>query len=152
MKTAKVIPLFKSGNRSHFSNYRLISLLSQFSKILEKLFNLRLEQFLISNEILSNCQYGFRSRRSAVHAALELIESISTAVDNKKKHCAGVFIDLKKGFDTVNHDLLVKKIFFYGIRGTANAWLTNYLTNRNQYVIADDHSSGMRLITCGVPQ
>ena len=88
---------------------------------------------------------------STVHAALELIESISTAVDNKKKHCAGVFIDLKKAFDTVNHDLLVRKLFFYGIRGTANAWLTNYLTNRNQYVIADDHSSGMRLITCGVP-
>ena len=89
---------------------------------------------------------------STVHAALELIQSISTAVDNKKKHCAGVFIDLKKAFDTVNHDLLVKKLFFYGIRDTANAWLTNYLTNRNQYVIADDHSSGMRLITCGVPQ
>ena len=151
MKTAKVIPVFKSGNRSDFSNYRPISLLSQFSKILEKLFNLRLEQFLISNEILSNCQYGFRSCVSTVHAALELIESISTAVDNKK-HCAGVFIDLKKAFDTVNHDLLVKKLFFYGIRGTANAWLNNYLTNRNQYVIADDHSSGMRLITCGVPQ
>ena len=56
-----------------------------------------------------------------------------------KKHCAGVFIDLKKAFDTVNHDLLVKKLFFYGIRGTANAWLNNSLTNRNQYVIADDH-------------
>ena len=84
MKTAKVIPLFKSGNRSNFSNYRPISLLSQLSKILEKLFNLRLEQFFISNEILSNCQYGFRSCMSMVHAALELIESISTAVDNKK--------------------------------------------------------------------
>ena len=83
MKTAKVIPLFKSGNRSHFSNYRPISLLSQFSKMLETLFNLRLEQILIPNEILSNCQYGFRSRMSTVHAALELIESISTAVDNK---------------------------------------------------------------------
>ena len=64
-----------------------------------------------------------------------------------------VFIDLKKAFDTMNHDLLVKKLSFYGIRGAVNAWLTNYLlTNRNQYVIADDHSSGMRLITCGVPQ
>ena len=73
MKTAKVIPVFKSGNRSDFSNYRPISLLSQFSKILEKLFNLRLEQFLISNEILSNCQCGFRSCMSTVHAALELI-------------------------------------------------------------------------------
>ena len=80
-----------------------------------------------------------------VHAALELIESISTAIDNKK-HCAGVFIDLKKAFDTVNHDLLIKKLFVYGIRGTANAWLNNYLTNINQYVIADGHSSCMRLI------
>ena len=96
--------MFKSGDRSDFSNYRPISLLSQFSKVLEKLFNFRLEIFLISNEILSNCQYGFRSRMSTVHAALELIESISTAIDNKK-HCAGVFIDLKKAFDTVNHDL-----------------------------------------------
>ena len=79
-------------------------------------------------------------------------KAVCNAVDNKKKHCAGVFIDLKKAFDTVNHDLLVKKPFFYGIRGTANAWLNNNLTNINQYVIADDHSSGMRLITCGVPQ
>ena len=52
----------------------------------------------------------------------------------------------------MNHDLLIKKLFFYGIRGTANEWLNNYLTNRNHYVIADGHSSGMRLITCGVPQ
>ncbi len=55
-------------------------------------------------------------------------------------------------FDTVNHDLLVKKLFFYGIRGTANAWLTNYLTNIHQYAIADDHSAGRQLITCGVLQ
>ena len=96
MKTAKVIPLFKSGNRSHFSNYRPISLLSQFSKILEKLFNLRLEQFLISNEILSNCQYGFRSRMSMVHAALALIESISTAVDNKKNIALEYSLTLKR--------------------------------------------------------
>ena len=96
MKTAKVIPLFKSGNRSHFSKYRPISLLSQFSKILDKLFNLRLEQFLISNEILSNCQYDFRSRMSTVHAALELIESISTAVDNKKNIALEYSLTLKR--------------------------------------------------------
>ena len=89
---------------------------------------------------------------STVHAALELIESISTAVDSNT-HCALEYsLTLKRLFDTVNHGLLVKKLFFYGIRGTAHAWLNNYLTNRNQYVIADDHSSGMRLITCGVPQ
>ena len=109
MKIAKVIPLFKNGNKSEFSNYRPISLLSQFSKILEKLFNERLQQFLNTNNILSNSQYGFRTHMSTVHAALELTESISDSIDSKQ-HCAGVFIDLKKAFDTVNHKLLVEKI------------------------------------------
>ena len=70
---------------------------------------------------------------STMHAALELLlESISTVVDNKKKHCAGVCIDLKKAFDTVDRNLLGKKLFLYGIRGTANAWLNNYSSNINQ--------------------
>ncbi len=74
MDIAKVIPLFK--NKSDFSNYRPISLLSQFSKILENIFNERLQQFLNTNNILSNSQYGFRTHMSTVHAALELTESI----------------------------------------------------------------------------
>ena len=151
MKIAMVIPLFKNGTKSDFSNYRPISLLSQFSKILEKLFNTRLQNFLTANEILSNCQYGFRSCMSTVHAALELVESISTSIDTKL-HCAGVFIDLKKAFDTVNHELLLKKLSFYGLRGIAIEWITTYLTNRKQYVMAHGHSSSMRYITCGVPQ
>ena len=69
-----------------------------------------------------------------------------------KQHCAGVFIAIKKYFDTLNHDLLVTKLLCCGIRGTANAWLNNYLTNKTQYVIADDHSADMGLVTCGLPQ
>ena len=80
---------------TNFSNYRPISLLSQFSKILEKVFNERLQQFLNTNNILSNSQYGFRTHMSTVHAALELTESISDSIDSKQ-HCAGVFIDLKR--------------------------------------------------------
>ena len=151
MKIAMVIPLFKNGTTSDFSNYRPISLLSQFSKILEKLFNTRFQNFLTANEILSNCQYGFRSCMPTVHAALELVESISTSIDTQL-HCAGVFIDLKKAFDTVNHELLLKKLSFYGLRGIAIEWITTYLTNRKQYVMAHGHSSSMRYITCGVPQ
>ena len=128
MKIAKVIPLFKNGNKSDFSNYRPISLPSQSPKILEKLFNERLQQFLNTNNILSNSQYGFRAHMSTVHAALELIESISNYIDSKQ-HCAGVFIDLKKAFDTVNDKLLVEKLSFYGVRGIANTWLENYLMN-----------------------
>ena len=151
MKIAKVIPLFKNGNKSDFSNYRPISLLSQFSNILEKIFNERLQQFLNANNILSNSQYGFRAHMSTVHAALELTESISNSIDSKQ-HCAGVFIDLKKAFDTVNHKLLVEKLSFYGVRGVANAWLENYLMNRKQYVVVDNQASSMQFIKCGVPQ
>ena len=71
---------------------------------------------------------GELSHMSTVHAALELTESISNSIDSKQ-HCAGVFIDLKKAFDTVNHKLLVEKLSFYGVRGVANAWLENYLMN-----------------------
>ena len=151
MKIAKVIPLFKNGNKSDFSNYRPISLLSEFSKILEKLFNERLQQFLNTNNILSNSQYGFRAHMSTVHAALELTESISDSIDSKQ-HCAGVFIDLKKAFDTVNHKLLVEKLSFYGVRGIANTWLENYLMNRKQYVVVDHQASSMQFIKCSVPE
>ena len=89
---------------------------------------------------------------STVHAALELIESISNSIDSKQ-HCAGVFfIDRKKAFDTVNHKLLCEFFSFYGVRGIANTWLENYLMNRKQYVVVDNQASSMQLIKCGVPQ
>ena len=150
IKIAKVIPLFKNGNKSDFSNYRPISLLSQFSKILEKIFNERLQQFLNANNILSNSQYGFRAHMSTVHAALELTESIYNSIDSKQ-HCAGVFIDLKKAFDTVNHKLLVDKLSLWGKRGR-KCMVRNYLINRKQYVVVDNQASSMQFIKCGVPQ
>ena len=88
---------------------------------------------------------------STVHAALELIESICNYIDSKQ-HCAGVFIDLKKAFDTFNHKLLVDKLSFYEVRGIANTWLDNYLMNRKQYVVVDNQASSMQFIKCGVPQ
>ena len=96
------------------------------SKILEKLFNLRLEQFLDTNKILSDSQYGFRPGMSIVHAAAELVEQIASGIDGQSC-CACVFIDLKKAFDTVDHEILVEKLNVYGIRGDANKWLQNYL-------------------------
>ena len=151
MKIAKIIPIFKNGQKTEFTNYRPISILSQFSKILEKLFNLRLEKFLDANKILSDSQYVFRPGMSTVHAAAELVEQLSSAIDDQSC-CAGVFIDLKKAFDTVDHKLLVEKLNVYGIRGIANKWLQNYLTNRKQYVVIDDHSSDLLDMACGVPQ
>ena len=92
MKVAKVVPLFKAGDRSLFSNYRPISLLSQFSKILEKLFNERLDKFIDKFQLLNNCQYGFRSQMSTSHALLNLVEEITSSIDAKKSLLACLLI------------------------------------------------------------
>ena len=151
MKVAKVIPLFKSGQKNVFTNYRPVSLLPQFSKILEKLFDKRLDAFIDKYELLSNSQYGFRSNRSTSLALIELLEEITTSLDNKK-NVIGVFIDLKKAFDTVNHKILLQKLEHYGIRGMLLNWFESYLTDRKQYVFYNGVSSDLKTISCGVPQ
>ena len=151
MKVAKVIPVYKAGEKNVFSNYRPVSLHPQFSKILEKIFNVRLHKFIEKYDILSSSQYGFRSSMSTSMALLELIENITTALDPKK--CTiGVFIDLKKAFDTIDHHLLLRKLEAYGIRGMANEWLKSYLHNRLQYVSIEDNNSDLLNVICGVLQ
>ena len=151
MKIAKVLPMFKSGDNSEFNNYRPGSLLPQFSKILEKLFDHRLQSFLNNNGLLSEAQYGFREKRSTNIALLELIEEICEALD-KKKCTVGVFIDLRKAFDTLDHNVLIEKLYHYGFRGKALEWLKSYLANRKQFVQVNDVRSCLLDIICGVPQ
>ena len=109
MKTAKVIPLFKAGDKHSFNNYRPVSLLSQFSKVLEKFFVQKLDNFIEKNNILSESQYGFRTNWSTALAIMEIIEEITTAID-RRKYTIGVFIDLKKAFDTIDHSILFAKL------------------------------------------
>ena len=116
MKTAKIIPLFKSGDDKVFTNYRPVSILPQFSKVLEKLFNKRLVNFMNHNDILYNGQYGFRKNHSTSLALLDFIENITNAID-KKTITVGVFIDLSKAFDTIDHDILLQKMYRYGSIG-----------------------------------
>ena len=108
MKIAKIIPLLKSGNKSLFINYRPVAVLPQFSKILEKLFCKRLNKFIDKCNLLTENQYGFRSSRSTSLALLQLVEEISSSLD-KAKFTVGVFIDLSKAFDTIDHSLLLKQ-------------------------------------------
>uniref|UniRef100_A0A3Q3QIR5 Reverse transcriptase domain-containing protein n=1 Tax=Monopterus albus TaxID=43700 RepID=A0A3Q3QIR5_MONAL len=151
MKTAKVIPLYKCGDRHNITNYRPISLLSQFSKILEKLFNARLDKFLDKHKILTEKQYGFRSNRSTVLAITEFVEGVTSAWDNKK-HTLGIFIDFQKAFDTINFEILLDKLERYGIRGLVLKWIKSYLSNRRQFVSLGGHQSDFLDIVCGVPQ
>ena len=148
MKKARVIPLFKSGDVKEFSNYRPVSLLPQF---LERVFHKRLMYFLDKNNVLYRSQYGFRKNMSTSLAILELVEEITNAIDDRKS-TVGVFIDLKKAFETVDHNILIKKLKHYGIRGLANKWVSSYLENRNQYVFISDADSECMKISCGVPQ
>lgn len=150
-KVARVVPIFKSGNKELFTNYRPVSLLPQFSKILEKMFSGRLDSYLDKHNVLADNQYGFRSKRSTSHALLELIEKITNALDSKK-HTVGVFIDLKKAFDTIDHEQLLKKLEHYGIRGKPLSWLSSYLKNRQQFVQIGDVASELLKVLCGVPQ
>ena len=148
---ASVIPLFKNGDIKEFSNYRPVSILPQFSKILEKVFHNRLMSIINDKQILNNSQFGFRKNMSTALAIIELVEEITTSIDEGKT-TVGVFIDFKKAFDTVDHNILIKKLLHYGIRGLAKNWVCSYLENRRQYVCIHDSNSECLDVKCGVPQ
>lgn len=151
LKIAKVIPVYKKGEKSLASNYRPISLLSVFDKILEKLIYKRLMSFLKSHNVLYKYQFGFRSNHSTSLALVDVIDELYKQLDANNYVC-GIFFDLQKAFDTVNHEILLDKLRYYGIRGTAFNWIKNYLSNRFQFVSIGNVQSKLSLITCGVPQ
>ena len=151
LKLARVVPIFKCGDSTAPSNYRPISILSFFSKIFEKLLYKCLLNFLDANDIIYKYQFGFRERHSTQLAIISLVEKITKSWESDDL-VIGVFLDLKKTFDTVPHDILIKKLHAYGIRGNALKLLKSYLTNRTQYVTYDGVRSSTKPIQCGVPQ
>ena len=151
LKHSKTIPIFKKGSKLDVSNYRPISLLSNINKIFEKLICNRVYKFLEENKSLYTLQFGFRSKHSTAHALIQITENIKKALDNGN-HVCGVFIDLQKAFDTVNHDILIDKLSYYGIRGIPNQWFKSYLSNRKQYVSINGYNSDTMNIKHGVPQ
>ena len=153
MKIAKVVPIFKSGDKHIFNNYRPISILPAFSKILEKIVANKLMKFLETYKLLYKHQYGFRPKHSTIHPIIHLLDQIATNNDkNTKDFTLTVFLDLSKAFDTISHDILIKKMENIGIRGIANKWFKSYLSNRTQYMDIFNIKSPNENISCGVPQ
>ena len=151
LKESQVTPIYKGGEVTDPGNYRPISILSPFSKVLERIIYNQMQSFLTKYNILFEHQFGFRKGHSTEQAILEITDNLKWAIDNKQITC-GLFLDFSKAFDTVNHSILLAKLHAYGIRGMPLKWFENYLQNRLQYVKLGDFYSRKELITCGVPQ
>ena len=148
-----MIPVFKSHDRQLFTNYRPISLLSSFSKMLERVVSRQMTGFLRVNNILYNHQYGFRKGHNTSHPVLHFLNNIYEALNKEApEYTLGIFLDLKKAFDTVDRTILLKKLEHYGFRGVAYHWFESYLTERKQFVCVDGVNSELRGIDYGVPQ
>ena len=153
MKISKIIPIFKSGDSKILNNYRPISLLPVFSKLLEKIVHKRLMHFLNINNILYKHQYGFREKHSTVHPIIQFLKFITDSNDKTSKDLTlSIFLDLKKAFDTVSHPILLDKLEYYGIRGLSLEWFKSYVHDRVQYTEINGEKSSLARVQYGVPQ
>ena len=151
LKLAKVIPLYKGGSKTDITNYRPISLLSSFSKIFEKTMHGRIVDFMEQNNSFYEMQYGFRKGRSCEYALLTAQNTLLDSL-NRNEISLLLLIDFSKAFDMVDHRILLKKLYHYGIRGNTFDWLKSYLHNRKQYVGINGISSTQKSLEFGVPQ
>ena len=151
LKLAEVAPVHKGKSKMIHVNYRPISILPIFSKVIEKLMYKRLSSLILKNKILFPMQYGFQEGKSTELAINALLNKVTEVLDNKMKSYS-VFLEFAKAFNTVNHNILLKKLEYYGIRGSSLEWFESYLSNRNQCVKIGNTHSDTLTVKCGVPQ
>ena len=151
LKIAKIIPLFKKGDKTLLENYRPISILPAISKIFERIMFNKIHNHFSMHNLFYSGQYGFRANHSTQFAALELIDRITQDLDQGNMPIT-IFMDLSKAFDTLNHDILIYKLKSYGLSEAALKLMQSYLTNRKQYVEINNTQSTKNDITVGVPQ
>ena len=151
LKIGKISPIYKKDNKELLENYRPVSTLAIFGKIFEKIIYNRLYNFITSQGLMYENQYGFRKNHSTSHALNFSVNYIESCLKNKQ-HVLGIFIDLSKAFDTISHDKLLYKLANYGIRGKVLELIKSYLTNRLQYVSTLGEDSAKMSVKFGVPQ
>ena len=146
-KLARVTPIFKSGSRSDANNYRPISVICVFSRILERIVHDQMYDYLRSRGILTTSQSAFQRLCSTTTSLIDSTEFWYENIDHKQVNLA-IFLDLKKAFDTVDHKILLEKLEAYGIRELAGNWFRSYLEDRQ----LNCYESRAKTITCGIPQ
>ena len=151
LKIEKVILVFRKGGKENVENYRPISILPGFSNVLERIMYNHLYEYFMNNNLLHENQFGFQINNSTEHATLQFTRDIAQNFDNGK-FTLGVFIDLSKTFDTVDHQTLLKKVRHYGINEKRLAWLRSYLFQRKQYIENSNDIKYLLEIDSGVPQ
>ena len=151
LKNAKVVHVHEKDFKLHSSNYHPISLLSNTEKFLEKLMYNKIYKFFSDNNHIYSLQIGFRQKSSTLHALLSLTECIRKNLD-EVNIAYGIFVDLQKAFDTVEHDILSSKLEHYGVLGLANEWFKSYLSNRKQYVSINGYDDNLADVKFGVSQ
>ena len=151
LKIAKIVPIHKGGPKDNPTNYRPISLLPQIGKIFEKILEKRIVKFCNKYNIITSHQFGFRKGFSTELAVLK-IKSILLKNLDQKKHTCTIFLDLAKAFDSVDHNILLKKLEKYGIRGTPLKLIRSYLSGRQHLVRVGNSESELRILDIGVPQ
>ena len=150
-KLAKVTPVFKKGMKDDLNNYRPISVISVVSKVFERLVYNQFYEYLNANQLLASCQSGFRSLHSTLTALLEANDSWSINIDKGLLNGV-VFVDLKKAFDTIDHEILLCKLAYYGVEQRSLSWFRSYLHNRSQKCGINGALSNANVLSCGVPQ
>ena len=153
LKTSKVIPAYKmcsNDSKLKCSNYRLIFLLSNTDKVLKRLMYNRLYKFLVMNSVIYDLQFGFRQKYATYHALIHLTDKIREQLGSGN-FVWWIFVDLQKAFDKVDLDIVIQKLYNYGIRGVANNWFSLYLQKKCQYVSINGFNSKLEHIHCGVP-
>ena len=151
MKIGNICPVYKKGNPQTLGNYRPVSTLPLFGKIFEKIIYSRLYSYLISKNIIYDKQFGFRKGHSTSHAINYSVNNVLQGIEGKK-HIIGIFIDLSKAFDTLDHEKLMVKLENYGIRGNSYQLMESYISSRKQYTSFLNTKSDQEFVIYGVPQ
>ena len=151
MKTGKVTPVYKKGEKNEVNNYQPITILTQFNQLFERLLSKRFLNFFDKFNIITKKQFGFLKKHCTEQAILDLKEYVLGNME-KKEVMAVLFLDMQKAFDTVSHDILLQKLYHYGIRGNAHRLLSSYLSGRMQFTKIGNSVSDSAPVLFGVPQ